>query len=787
VLPELAGAVIILRPTLPLTHGQVLIQALSFLIAAPSMETKPMRARDTDVLQYSEEPVAGPAIGIKDLLLALHRGWRFPVFGSIIGLILGLSYMVSIPPLYKSNAQIVLDRSMNRYLQTNKVVDEPTFDQAELESQIHILLSESIIIPVVRSMDLVHDTEFVGPPNGFGAQSLLSSGKIIRMLKQSIGLTDEAQSKIDSDSLPERIAVEAFMKRLSVAREDVANVINVTFAAEDPRKAADIANAIADAYLATRLESKSESTKIASQWLQDRLMKLRVQAIEADRTLQNYKIANNLVTTDKASPNSEQLTALKTQLANARMAVADVKARLERIQQTLNDGNLSATVPDALNNAVIVRLRGQYMDLAAKLAEIEPRVAPGHGSVVKFREQMSELRELIRAEEERIAGSYASEYQIAKARESELAAAVTQLVGEAGTSNQAQVKMRELESSADTLRSLYNSYLQKFKEIDTVPTGTAPVQDARIITRAAPPLHKSSSKKALVVFAGSIMVGFCLGAGIPLTREWIADVFRSPDTVEKITDIPCVTLPAVNTAQERTASVLTIEDFVLDSPYSRFTETLRNIKALINAAHLARDAKVIGIVSSVAKEGKTTIAANLAALMIASSGSRTLLIDGDLHKRLLTARLAPDAREGLIEALANPSRLSAIVSKRERSGLDVLPCVLSGRIPNAAELLGSPEMDKLLVAARSTYDYIIIEIAPIMSVVDIKMVERFIDRFIFVIQWGQTKRHLVLEALTEAPIRDRIIGIILNNADPVALRRIEAYKGDRFRDYYEEG
>jgi len=230
-----------------------------------------------------------------------------------------------------------------------------------------------------------------------------------------------------------------------------------------------------------------------------------------------------------------------------------------------------------------------------------------------------------------------------------------------------------------------------------------------------------------------------------------------------------------------------IEEFVLDAPYSRFTETLRDVKALIGTAQRVHGVKVIGVVSSVPKEGKTTIAVNLASLMIASSGTRTLIIDSDLHLRLLTAALAPDAREGLIEALDDPSRLATLVFKQQRSGLDVLPCALSTRISNAAELLGSPEMEQLLVAARKAYDCIIIEIAPIMSVVDIKMIERFIDRFIFVVEWGQTKRSLVLEALSEAQIiRERLIGIVLNKADPLALRSIEAYKGDRFKDYYQE-
>ena len=161
---------------------------------------------------------------------------------------------------------------------------------------------------------------------------------------------------------------------------------------------------------------------------------------------------------------------------------------------------------------------------------------------------------------------------------------------------------------------------------------------------------------------------------------------------------------------------------------------------MIDAAPATNGARVIGVVSSVSKEGKTTVAANLAALLISSSKARTLIVDADLHLRLLTATLAPDAREGLIEALDDPSRLAALVCKRQRSGLDVLPCALSARVPNAAELLGSPKMEQLLLAARSAYDYIIVEIPPIMSVVDIKMIERFIDNFVFVIEWGQTKR-----------------------------------------------
>jgi polysaccharide biosynthesis transport protein len=746
-----------------------------------------MDARNNDLSHQSEYaytsgvgpavPGAGPAIGIVQILGTLLREWRFPVLGCLIGLTLGISYIAFVPTLYKSSARILLDRSVTRYLQANKIADDPTYDDSEIASQLYILSSESIAVPVVRSMNLMHDSEFVGQPK-------TSSGPINsvkKLIKKFIGWNDHVGG--DPDALLEETAVENFFKRLSVYREDVANVISVTFASEDPNKAANIANAIADTYIETTLETKLKSTKMVSQWLQDRLTELKVQAMDADRALQNYKIANNLVNTGKGLLSSEQLSNLNTQLTSARVALTEAKARLDSVRQG-GEG-----ITGAAANEALVKLRSEYRDTAAKASELELSVGPAHIAVIRIQKKMDDLRRAIRDEEQRIADSYANEYQVAKTRESELSATMAKLVGEAGTNSQAQVKMRELESSADTLRSLYNSFLQKFKEINTIQTETIPVQNARILTRAVP-LYKSS-KKAAAVLAGGIVVGFFLGAGAAIAKEWAADVFRTSKEVEEVTGKYCVFLPMVKAERppsfDGSTEPMLLEEFVLDAPYSRFTEALRNLKAVIDTGQLGDGVKVIGVVSSVPKEGKTTIAANLAALMIASSGARTLIIDSDVHLRLLTARLAPEAREGLIEALVDPSRLATLVSKRRRSGLDVLPCALSTRLPNAAELLGSPEMEQLLAAARRAYDYIVIEIAPVMSVVDIKLIERFVDRFIFVVEWGETKRSLVLEALSEAEIiRERLVGIVLNKADPFALRMIEAYKGKRYRDYYQE-
>jgi succinoglycan biosynthesis transport protein ExoP len=740
----------------------------------------------SDGSEFSQRSSARPSIGVTDILETLRRNWRFPLYGFLIGLALAAVYFVTVPNPYKSSARLLVDRSVSRYLQNNKIVDQPTFDEPEIGSQTFVVSSDSVVIPVVRSLGLTHDSEFVGQPKMGGARISDYLGDLKKAVGNMLGMS--VAPPADPEAALERAAVEAIGKRLTVAREDIANVINVAFESEDKNKAAKIANAIADSYITTTLDAKLKSTRVASQWLQDRLVELKKQAADADRALQDFRAANNLKSGGGGQGGMDQRANLEIQLANAQIATAEAKSRLDRIQQSSGSGITAIVGTDALlnparsgminfalNNSDLVKLRSQYREVAARAADVEGKVGSKHEVAIKLRRQAEELQSAISSEELRIADSYSIEYQVAKARETELAATVANLSG--GT--KAGSELRELESSAETLHKLYDGTLQKYKEINTIETETMPVQSARVITRAVPALSKNS-KKGWAVLAGSMMLGLFLGAGAAVGREWVADVFRTPKAVEQVTGSKCVVLPLVE------ATSTPMEELVLDAPYSRFTEALRNVKAQIDTNRSMHGAKVIGIVSSLPKEGKTTVGANLAALMIAASGARTLVIDSDFHVRRLSATLAPDAREGLLEALENPTRLPWLVSRRQRSGLHVLPCVSPARIPNSAELLGSPMMAQLLAVARKSYDYIIIEIAPVMSVVDVKMIERFVDQFVFVVEWGETKRDLVLDALTEAEVvRDRLACIILNKADPVAIQKIESYKGIKPGDYYQ--
>ena len=164
-----------------------------------------------------------------------------------------------------------------------------------------------------------------------------------------------------------------------------------------------------------------------------------------------------------------------------------------------------------------------------------------------------------------------------------------------------------------------------------------------------------------------------------------------------------------------------------------------------------------------------------------------LLIDGDLRNPSLTKALAPDARIGLVEVLSGQRSLAEVMHTDPETGLRMVPAVLNGRIWHTAEMLSSNAMAALLEAARAEYDYIVIDLPPVVPVVDVRAVAPLIDGFVMVVEWGVTSRDVVKEAIAAVePLSERMIGIVLNKASPAVLKRLESYKGRYYKSYYRD-
>jgi succinoglycan biosynthesis transport protein ExoP len=223
---------------------------------------------------------------------------------------------------------------------------------------------------------------------------------------------------------------------------------------------------------------------------------------------------------------------------------------------------------------------------------------------------------------------------------------------------------------------------------------------------------------------------------------------------------------------------------VIDSPFSRFTESIRGIKIAGDLFGVSKSNKVVAITSSLPNEGKSTVSTCLAQLT-AHGGSRTILLDCDLRNPELSHKLAPDAEFGLLEVLSGKLPVEDVLWTDPDTKLKFLPTVLQSRVAHSSEILASAATKKLFDQLRESYDYVVVDLSPLAPVVDVRATSNLVDSYIFVIEWGHTKIDVVEHALSATPaVYDNLLGVVLNKADVSVLSRYESYRGKYYYNRY---
>ena len=703
----------------------------------------------------------------------MRRHWPLFVILPLVLVSLGVTYLVLTPPLYLAQATMVIDaRRVQRFQQQTPTAEEPA-DGVTVQTQLEVLRSDAVAAAVVKNLQLGSDPEFV---------------------RNRAELSDDEANAA---------AAHALVAGLSVVRVPSTYAMMVGFQSHSPEKAARIANATIEAYVTDQLDAKFQSTRRASLWLQDRLSELGTQATAADRAVADYKAKNNIVAADGRLMNEQQLSEINSQLATARAATAEAKARLDRIEEVLKQPLPDASTAEALHNEIIVRLRQQILDLQARQQLFTARYGAKHQATLNIQEQVAGMQRSISDEMGKVAEGSRSDYAVAKAREQALTASLDSSVTQAASTNQSMVRLRELQSNAQSSRTLYESFLQRY--MDAVQQETYPATEARLITPAVPP--SSPSKPSRVGIIGASLIGGLLVAfGIATLRELLDGVFRSAMQVERSIGLTCLaTLPRLKSGKPSRAALAAralpaeppspreitrpppLHRFVIDEPFSPFAEGLRAVKIAIDLANMGKSHTVVGIASTLPNEGKSTIAANLAQ-MIAHAGSRVLLVDADLRSPSLSRLLAPGAEGGLIDVVAGRRPLADLIRVDSTSQLDFLPAGAPHKLLHTNEILAAESMRAFFAAARNHYDYIVVDLSPLAPVVDARATTQFIDGYVFAVEWGTTKIDVVETVLKDArEIYDATLGIVLNKADLAVLGRYDRHRGASYhRKFYKK-
>jgi succinoglycan biosynthesis transport protein ExoP len=732
--------------------------------------------------QNALAPVASsPAERINTVLGFLRR--QYPVIFPIALLTVAMAavYVSTMTPSFTAKANLLIDTRKLQVLQQPPILGDLSLDVVTLESQIQIIQSDPIAVAVINRLGLAEDPEFVG--SGGRLMDTLSS--VLFGVSRSVAPPTEAE-------LTEGV-LRAFQKRLTVTRVGASSVIAIQFRSADPERAAQIANAVGEAYIAEELKARKQASKRAGDWLQDRIPELRKQSSEAERAVVDFREKNNIVSAAGRLMDEQKVADLNSQLVTARAQTSEALARLDRIDAIIradgpNSTNL-ATVSDALSNPIITQLRLKYLEHVNREADWSARYGRNHLAVVNLRRQIAEIRGSLLDELRRIGETYKSEYAIAKQRQSALEESLKEAEALSRTTSKAQTTLRELENSAEQYRTLFDTFVKRYTE--SVQQEAIPMTEARLISRASKMEAKKDSKRFLIL-AVAVAGGFGLGIGFGVLREIMDRVFRTRGQVEKMLQTDCVAeVPMLQGGQAKelpfkqesaktvcAQTILKSADTnliwdVVDTPFSRYADAIRSIKVSLDLKGVV-GSKIIGFTSSLPSEGKSTVAGSFA-LLAAQSGARVILVDCDLLNASLSRILAPNAAYGIEDVIAGKSPLDDAICTDPSTNLSFLPSRVNSKLPHSNELLGSEALKELFSRLRQSYEYIVVDLSPLAPVVDVRATARFIDYYMFIIEWGQTKIDLVEHTLAGAQaVYENLHGIVLNKVDVKLLSRYES-------------
>jgi succinoglycan biosynthesis transport protein ExoP len=750
---------------------------------------------------HADRSLVGSAISsaeIGALVRVLKRQRRLVLKVAAGTLGVALLFIVTSIPQYTAESDILVDTRNTSKILDERVAMTPNdlgLDTSSVDSQVEILKSEKIAVAVIKELGLAQDPQFSRPSNLIPR---FAAG--ILDLLPSLGGTKAAEP----DPQAPRKVVEGFLDRCDVKRVGLTYVLQVTFRSDDPFLSARIANAIAARYLNEQLQAKFEATQRASVWLQGRLAELKRAVNDAELLAYRYKVDNNIVVVDSTSNRlvtDQQVSEMTTQLSQLRPVTAQMEARYARIQEILSAGDATASVAEALDNQVVSRLREQYAQTAQREREWSKRYGSNHSAVVKLREEMDSLKKSLLAELTRIGATYRSDLEIAQSKTKDLERQVEALKAQASHVNEKQVTLRELEREATTFRTLYETYLERYKT--ALQQETFPLSDSRVLTMATPPRLKSHPKTALILILGGL-AGLSIGAVIGLIRELSDQVFRAPPQIKSHLGVRCLgVIPAIASAPPTdfasgadprsrnpagSPQPLARLRCAVDEPMSRFAETLRTTKLFVDKGLGNGPVKVLGVISSTSGEGKSLVASNLAQLL-AHMGNSVLLIDADLRSPSLSDSIAPMREFGLFEVLDSRVTLEQTVHTDPATKLEFLPASKSLSNPHTSDILGSEAMRRLIEATRRRYNYVILDLPPLLALVaDVQAVQKQLDGFLFIIEWGRTPFQTASNALSSLGGEEaQLVGAVLNKADVTVLKDYSDDGGESYDCYPNDG
>lgn len=570
-------------------------------------------------------------------------------------------------------------------------------------------------------------------------QSLPVAERVVERLRldQNESFAAKIEDFDDPNVTRKQALAIAVLQDVSVSRVGTTPLFNVSYTAANPVTAATIANAFAQAYLDIELQRKIEQSEGVAGRLDQRLAELRAKVQEADDALAEFRVRNNILNEPSSTVAEQEISTIQAELAGARADAARARTR-----GAAGDLNTVVGGTSVIGSTALANLRNRRAEIAARAAADTARYGPLHPLAQGADEELAAIDAQIEREEAALARAAQVESATAGSGASSLSSSLSSAQQRQSRNVAAGAQLARLQQDADTARQAYQQLLATGIERSADLTLARP--DTRLVAPAPVPARPSSPNLAVNLFIGMIL-GLAVGLAIAFVRERWTRKIMNVDDVEMLLGLDYLnSIPTVRSSIESRKTDDPLEA-TLVHPLSAYTEAFRNLATTLSFAAGGSGAKVIGITSALPKEGKTTTAINMARVL-ALGGSKVVLLDADLRRRSVTQELVPGASAGLLQVLSDEVPLQDVVHE-DRTGLHVVP--LAPGAVGGPQLFQSSQFDLLIDHLRQSYEYVIVDTAPILAVTDTRLLLHYFDALALLVRWNQTPARAVRAAIQQ--------------------------------------
>lgn len=649
-------------------------------------------------------------IDLGSLFAAVKRNAIKIILAVLIAGVLAFFLVNLLDEKYRSEARILIDNREPVYTDQQQIGGNPqsaVLDERGVTSQMEILKSNNLVMEVARQLDLASYSEFDTPKSASAIESILIG---IGLISNPFDIPAE-----------ERILKE-FYERLDVYQIAASRVIVIEFSSEDPKLAALVPNAMADAFLRVQSGEKLKDNNVASAWLEPEIERLREGVRQAEAKVAEYRAEKGLLLVgDTDTLNSQQLSDISQELTRVRSERVDADARATTVRRVLESGQDIEAIADVLDSTTVQRLRETEGDVRAQIADLSTTLLDGHPRMQALRAQLIDIQRQLRGEARKVLASLENEASVARLRERELQSSLNSIKANSAQAGGEEVQLRALEREANSQRQLLETYLSRFRESASRANVSAVPPDARIISRAIEPTEAYFPKKLPIIIV-AMFATFILSAIWVMLAELFSGRALRPAQPSYRAD------PSIDGEGQIAASGAGAPEYVYGKNGQNLAENAPLAASLISENRQAQnqDGGAIGysidqVISELAiaktrfavcvsPEGDTAVAGSvMLARKLSDLGLRPVLVDLTLNGGPSGVTIGTTRITGITNLLCGETTIANTLHPDRQSNAHIMARG-NGNIQRAMRAIDRIPM--IIEALGQSYDTVIVECGP---------------------------------------------------------------------------